>query len=368
VASKLRKLSSGLGGLIDGAVLTALRHRFNRPVSQLAARSADEMFGEGGSEHDRRVALLAAIEHYERPEVRASFFATPPYPSVTERARGALEDGGRVVDLAWPSPFSPSLPGARETYLGFEANRSAKVRALLHPRPARTAIICLHGYQGGNWFVEERAFQTRWLYMLGADVLLFSLPFHGARGGRGAPSWPSPNPVHTNEGFGHAIFDLRALVRWLRARPGAEAQRVAVLGMSLGGYTTGLFATTDALDFIAPMIPVASWPELLWAHGEGRPERARAEREGITLELVQRAMAIISPLEREPLLDPDRVLVLSARGDRIAPPEHAERMAQHFGGVHLGFAGGHVLQLGRRDAFVAIAQRMALLGLIDKRA
>src|SRR6202020_2138537 len=117
---------------------------------------------------------------------------------------------------------------------------------------------------------------------------------------------PSPNPVRTNEGFGHAIFDLRALIALLRSRPGAEDQHIAVVGMSLGGYTTSLLATTDHLDFIAPMIPVASWPELLWSHGEGRVERERAEREGITLPMLERAMSIVSPLARTPMVDPDR--------------------------------------------------------------
>jgi hypothetical protein len=61
------------------------------------------------------------------------------------------------------------------------------------------------------------------------------------------------------------------------------------------------------------------------------------------------------------------VLVLSSIGDRIAPPEHAERLARHFRGVHVTLPGGHVLQLGRRTAFSAIAQRLALLGLIARR-
>jgi pimeloyl-ACP methyl ester carboxylesterase len=319
------------------------------------------------TEHDRRALLQTAIDYYERPDVRESFFAQPPPAMPSERVREKLPDGGRMVDWAWPSPFSPHWEAAREEYLRWEANRAVKVRALLHARPAKTAIICLHGYRGGQWFIEERSFQVRWLYSLGADVVMFALPFHGARAGKTAPSWPSPNPVRSNEGFGHAIFDLRALVQLLRSRPGAEDQRIAVVGMSLGGYTTALFATTDRLDFIAPMIPVASWPELLWAHGEGRVERERAEREGISLPMLQRAMSIVAPLQRTPLVDPDRVLVLSAAGDRIAPPEHGQKLAAHFGGVYVPMTGGHVLQLGRREAFSAIAQRLALLGLISKR-
>src|SRR5436305_13241132 len=116
--------------------------------------------------------------------------------------------------------------------------------------------------------------------------------------------------------------------------------------MSLGCYTTSLWATVDNLDFAAPMIPVASFPDLLWAHGEGRADRARAEREGITLDMLRDAMACHTPILRAPMTAPERMLVLNAAGDRIAPPEHAERLQKHFGCEMMTFTGGHVLQVG----------------------
>jgi dienelactone hydrolase len=175
--------------------------------------------------------------------------------------------------------------------------------------------------------------------------------------------WPSVNVARTNEGFAHALFDLRALCAWLRARH-AE---VAVTGMSLGGYTTALLATVEPMALAAPMIPVASFADLLWAHGEGRPERLRAEREGITREMLGEAMALHTPLRRVPAVPPERVLVMTAAGDRIAPPEHGARLAAHFGAEELRFAGGHLLQLGRGDAFRALARKLAALGIMPQR-
>jgi len=359
--SRITRLGSNIGGMIDGAVLKALRHRFTRRPSVVSPQ--DQILAEG-ADVDRRAALVEAIEHYERPDVQASFYPTPALPDVAQKKQGVLERG-RVLDLTWPSAYEPSLPAIRDHYLSYERNRVARARLFMHDVPARTLIICLHGYQGGSFFIEERAFQARWLYTLGADVALFTLPFHGLRHDAGAPSWPSPNVVRTTEGFGQAIYDLRALVLWLRARNPQLA--VAACGMSLGGYTAALWATIDALDFLAPIIPVASWAEMMWSHGHAE-HRALAERDGIDLPLLQRAMKLVSPLDREPKVLPSHVLVQSARGDKIAPPEQAERLAQHFSGVHLGFTGGHVLQLGRRDAFVALAQRLALVGLIDRRS
>jgi pimeloyl-ACP methyl ester carboxylesterase len=283
---------------------------------------------------------------------------------VHTESRGVLP-GGRVLDLKWESGYRPAWEAVRADYLAHEPNRHAYARLLQHEQPARATIVCLHGYRGGAFFVEERAFPTRWLFSLGLDVLLFQLPFHGRRGGEHAPVWPSLNVARTNEGFAQAVWDLRGLAAWLTQQHGERP--LAMCGMSLGGYTTALFATCEPLALAAPMIPVASFPDLLWAHGEGRPERARAEREGITVELLRQSMACHTPLLREPKTPPERVLVMSAEGDRIAPPEHATRLAQHFRAEELRFPGGHVLQVGRGTAFRALARRMATLSLLPPR-
>ncbi len=61
------------------------------------------------------------------------------------------------------------------------------------------------------------------------------------------------------------------------------------------------------------------------------------------------------------------MLVVAAEGDRIAPPEHAHRLAQHFRCEELVFAGGHILQIGRGETFRALARKLAAEGLIERR-
>jgi pimeloyl-ACP methyl ester carboxylesterase len=353
-------LASRLGGAFDGAVLSALSSRFAQRRSPEKAVRAPESV-------DRRALLAEAIAFYQRDDILSgeAFFARPArIVRMHSERRGGLSSG-ETVDLKWESGYQPAWPLVREDYLRYEPNRHAYARLYRHAGTARATIVCLHGYRGGPFFIEERAFPVKWLYSLGLDVVLFQLPFHGKRGGSSAPVWPSVNVGRTNEGFAHAIHDLRALFAWIGEQSGVRP--VIVCGMSLGGYTTSLLATVEPLALAAPMIPVASFPDLLWDHGEGRPERARAEREGITLDMVRLAMACHTPLERKPLTPPERVLVMSALGDRIAPPEHAARLARHFDCEELRFTGGHILQLGRGSAFRALARRMAKLDLLPPR-
>ncbi|MDB4971510.1 MAG: hypothetical protein JWN44_7199 [Myxococcales bacterium] len=344
--SARRSWATGVGGLVDAAILGAMRLRFDRKVPRPV--------------EDRRAALHDLIQFYQQlgdglfVEPRAADFGR-------EERRGSLPGGGEIVDLAWPSGYVPAFEPIRASYLASSVNQRACARLFRHGDAARNTVVLIHGYRSGQFYIEERAFPVRWLYGLGLDVALFTLPFHALRGEGRTPPWPSANPARNNEGFGQAIYDLRALIKRL-APP-----KIAVAGMSLGGYTTALLATVIPLDFACPIIPVASFPDLYWSHGEGRPERVRAEREGITLEMMRQAMAVHTPLERASRVASDHMLVISAAGDRIAPPDHAERLAAHFGCEELRMPGGHVLQLGRGDAFRALARKLARVGLIERR-
>jgi pimeloyl-ACP methyl ester carboxylesterase len=348
--SILTRIGTSLGGAVDGALLGAARLSFAR---------------HSGPRGDRSRMLAEASAFYRTPALLdGGFFPAPERTEISETRVRHL-DGGEVVDVTFPSGFRPHWERMRPEWEAHVENRVAHIRMLRHATP-HPSMICLHGYAGGRYFFSEVSFVTSWLYKIGLDVALFTLPFHGARApaGKATPIWPSPHVARFNEGFGQAIYDLRVLCSWLRRR---GSPSVSVCGMSLGGYTTALLATVEPLDFAAPMIPVASFADLFWEHGEGRAERAAAEAEGITLERMKAAMEVTTPLSRAPLLSPERVLVIDAAGDRIAPRRHAAWLAEHFKAQRLTFEGGHVLQLGRGRAFRAVAHRLNELSLLPRR-
>jgi dienelactone hydrolase len=364
--SILDSITTRVGARIDEALLGALSMRFQR-----RRRDSDEARTHEAARHgDRRAALEELIAFYRPLQLEDAFFPSPPSPRlVAEQRRGALPGGGRIVDVKWESRYVPTWDKARADYLSFDANRW--VFARLYEQPAAApSVLCIHGYTGGNFFVEERAFVARWIYGLGVNVAMIALPFHGARavdldGKTRAASWPSTNPARTNEGFGQAIWDARSVLRLLVAR-GARPEAAAI-GMSLGGYTASLLATVEELVGLCAYIPVASFADLMWDHGESSPERARAERDGITRDLLKEAYRVHTPIARAPRLPSERVVIASSAGDRIAPPEHAEWLAAHFGCRELRLPGGHLLQVGRGEAFRAFARVLASQGLLRNR-
>jgi len=292
-----------------------------------------------------------------------------------------------VIDLAFESDYVPFFELAREPYLRFVENQTAHARLWTDPASAsssRPTIVLLHGWGGGNHWVTQRTFAVQYWLKHGYDVCAFVLPFHGARApDRGRMSsgalFPSPNPLRTNEAFGHAIFDLRALAGWLRAR-GSSA--VGVMGMSLGGYTASLWASVgdvarsdesdraalpqavrSTIDFCVAMIPAVSMASLMWRHGEDHPMRRRAVTAGVTEDLLVDAFAVHTPTTRPATLPRERLFVIAGKGDRITPPEQAEALAAHWGVDVLWFDGGHLAQLGRNDAIRTVRQRLGALAL-----
>jgi len=340
-------------------------------VSFMRSRGRSESARADATSHSDRISRLAQIhEVYEGDALitdTARFF--PPPPKVELESTKRVRTG--VFELAWPSAFAPFLDAVSERYLARIENRTARARLYLGDPSdpstvtSRPAVIAIHGYMGGQWLLEENQWPIEWLVRKrGLDVALPVLPFHAGRAGahRGAPGFPSSDPRITNEGFRQAVADLRVLARVLRDR-GAPA--VGVMGMSLGGYTSALLATvTDEIDFVMPMIPLASIADFAREQGRlGTTDEETNEQHAA----LERANWVVSPLARPLAIPPHRALIVAAEYDRITPVAHAARLAKHFGCEMMTIAGGHLVQIGRADAFRGLATMLEREGLIAPR-
>jgi pimeloyl-ACP methyl ester carboxylesterase len=338
------------------------RHRGGRSSAQ--ARTGG-FAGAAAQAGDPRARLLEIAEHYLG--AATDLFAPPAEPEMIETARPPRCGAARVIDLTYPSRYQPTWPAYVSEFASYAANLDARARLYAGRADGlRPVVVCLHGWGAGRSWLDERAFVVPYLLRIGLDVVLFQLPFHGERtpagSARSGALFPGPNVVRTNETFGQAVSDLRALASYLRTR-GAPA--VGALGMSLGGYTTALWAGLDAeLDFAAVFIPAVSMSRLFWAHGAGSPARRRAERAGVTADLLDQAFAVHAPLGRPVKLARERLLIAAARGDRITPPEQAEMLWRHWGEPELCWVpGGHLTQMARGDAFRAFRRLVTGIGL-----
>lgn len=321
---------------------------------------------------DARERLLAITRAYRDGTlgVPSPFFPEPVPARVALTAQGDGPLGTQVYDLSFASDYVPFHPEARDLYLAVTENMTAHARWWTSDR-GRPTIVMIHGWGAGSHWVSERAFDVPYWLKHGYDVACFVLPFHGPRSPTGAlsPLWPTPNPLRMNEGFGHAIYDLRALSLYLRAR-GSSA--VGVMGMSLGGYTAALWASVagpsdpGGVDFAVAMIPAVSFARLMWRHGDGTTAQKRAAHAGITEDMLADAFAVHCPTTRPARVPRDRLYVIAGKGDRITPPDHAEALGKHWGVDVLWFDGGHLAWIGRGDAVRAVRRSLGAHGFAGR--
>ena len=174
---------------VDRAVLAAMQLRNARRPARTT------LLG-----HEARLAALAAVaeayagaEHLDEPD---RFFAPPPAiaPRLDPVRQGP---DARVFDATWASGYQPFDDGVRHRYLAHGKNRTAHARLYLGERP-RPAIIVVHGYLGGHYRSEERAWPIAWLSRIGLDVAAAVLPFHAHRGDDRTPRFPGSDPRFTN--------------------------------------------------------------------------------------------------------------------------------------------------------------------------
>ena len=70
------------------------------------------------------------------------------------------------------------------------------------------------------------------------------------------------------------------------------------------------------------------------------------------------------PTRLRPRISPERVLVIGAEADRITPLVHAEQLARHFEAPLLRVAGGHLVQVWRREAYRAVRAHLRRIDFV----
>lgn len=347
----IRRLTSNVVGLASAA--------FDRAVT-LAVQAATSEAPTPDRRSEERVAVLEGMAEHYASLPHATYHLPPTAIQPTMRRVGEFAPGLQIWDLTWQSSYQAFLPHLAERYARTRENAVAAMRLFGRDRPRPLAVI-IHGYMTGKFAFEQRIWPIAWLDRRGLDVALFVLPFHGTRADplhRGAPEFPGLDPRFANEGFRQAMLDLRSAMRALRER---GHPLIGLMGMSLGGYTAALAATLDpSIDFLVPIIPLASLADFALEQGSLSPAPEIAAREHALLERIH---APVSPLHAPSLLPPERALVIGARADRITPVSHARRMATHLRAPLHTWQGGHLLQFGRSEAFRRVGELLRTLGI-----
>jgi hypothetical protein len=356
-ARRADRLRTGVGRSLDLLLRTGMRRMFAAEPPPFLGSPAE--LDEGLA----NLALYRRPEHFDDPDT----WSRPARPVHAWRvARERPVRGGRRVHYVFRSPYAPLHPDFALPWRAYDRLDQVHVDAWLHDEPPTASLIITHGWGAGEPWMHRREFGFDELFAaLGVDIWFYVAPYHGPRTPTGFASGvlhPSPDLMRTNEAFAQTMQELRAVVDRVQARR-PEAP-IGVMGSSLGGYTSALLASVEPrLRFAVPVMPPSCMASLFWSHAGSHPQRKVAEDRGFNLERFREAWALHSPLNHRPLVPWDGRLVVTAAGDLIVTPDHVDRLWQHWGRPHHhAFAGGHLLQIGRRTYWAQLAQLLRRIG------
>jgi hypothetical protein len=272
----------------------------------------------------------------------------PPLDNAEVRSRRGWAMGLGYEQVGFESGFSPRTdePGA-ERWMGYEPNRRALATIVRHPDHDQPLpwLVSVHGFAMGYPFMDFIGLRTARLHhALGFNVALPVLPLHGPRkvtrvSGEPFLSFDLMNTVH---GFSQAVWDIRRLLTWIR---GQGAESVTLYGVSLGAYVVSLLAgIEDGLDSVVAGIPVVDLPALFHEQSPAHV-RARSIEHNIIGGPAESVFAPVSPMRFAPKVPHGGRFIFAGRGDRLANPEHARRLWEHwerpsiswYWGSHVGY-------------------------------
>lgn len=303
----------------------------------------------------------------------ARFFRFPNVKVDIREGRPGLvhfrPEDGQCRMLSFDSPFQPVNPRLHDRYLKNQRNRRAIAQYWTHDNGPRPTICVVHGFMADPYWVNSLFLGLPWFYKMGYDILLYTLPFHGARQGRWSPfsghGYFANGISHISETVAHSVYDFRIFLNYLEQR---GVPRVGVTGISLGGYTSAVLAAVDErLHFSIPNVPVVSLFDLIlqWFPASAVIKTA-LRLSGMSIKDARHIMAVHCPLTYAPKIPKERLMIIGGAGDRFAPPKHARLLWDHWDrpAIHW-FPGNHLVHLDQGRYLKDVRKFLEDIGFAD---
>jgi dienelactone hydrolase len=236
---------------------------------------------------------------------------------------------------------------------------------LEHTDRPRPWLICIPGYRMGHPMIDFTGFPAGWFHVRrGLNVVIPVMPLHGPRkaGRRSGDGFLSGDYIDTLHLQAQAVWDVRRIVAWLRAR---GAGPIGLYGVSLGGYTAALVsALEDDLACVIAGMPATCYVGLARSNLPGFLLQV-GERLGIPWEVVEKAARVISPLAFVPRVPAARRFLFAGAVDRLVSPRDVTALWRHWDRPRLAwYDGGHVSFRWERTVRALLHEALETSGLV----
>jgi dienelactone hydrolase len=228
--------------------------------------------------------------------------------------------GVKVYDLSFPSPVKSEVPENNTVYAELFLPPGAG------PFPAAVVLDILQG----NALVSRG--EAMFLAQHGVAGLVVYMAHYGPRRPPGSTArLLSMNIPHTMGAVRQTVLDVRCAVAWLASRPGIDANKLGIVGTSLGSFLSAITAANEPrLKSVCLMLTGGGLVDAYYDHPLAKPYTPWIDLLGgrTAMKLL---IAPVDPLTYAKQLKTKNLLMICASRDDIVPPKAATRLWEATG-------------------------------------
>lgn len=225
-------------------------------------------------------------------------------------------------------------------------------------------VIFIHGWRAEELNRLEKVFFESFVER-GYNIYSYVLPFHMER----APEeslysgeyFISADVSRTLKTVQQAVSDIRALISLVKAE---KDGKIIVIGLSLGGVISNLLAEVEEnIDVLISLFYANKLSFTVFKSEAGKYIKKDFEKNDFSYELLKESWKIINPSPRKPVLDLDKILLVSGKYDKYVLKEDTDTLWENWGKPKR-----YVYDCGHSGIVLSKGKiRKAVLEFIDKR-
>lgn len=228
--------------------------------------------------------------------------------------------GVRVYDLSFPSPVKSDVPENNTVFAEFFLPPGEG------PFPAAVVLDILQG----NALVSRG--EAMWMAQHGVAALVVYMAHYGPRRPPGSNvRLLSMNINHSLDAVKQTVLDVRCAVAWLASRKEIEADRLGIVGTSLGSFISAITAANEPkIKNVCLLLTGGGLVDAFYDHPLAKPYTPLLELVGGKF-MMKLLIAPVDPLTYAKQLKGKNLLMFCASRDDVVPPTAARRLWEATG-------------------------------------
>lgn len=229
--------------------------------------------------------------------------------------------GVEVFTVTFPSPVVSPHPENNTVHAEYFR---PKGKANL---PAAVVLDILDGRQ-----IVARG-EAMWLAQNGIAALSVQMAYYGPRRPAGSRiRMLSPDIDHSVAAITQTVLDVRRATAWLAARPEVNANKLGIVGTSMGSLVAGVAAAAEPrLTFACLLLGGGGLVDAFYDHPKAVPFRQVNEFLGGSKARLKALIDPVDPLTYADRLKGKRLLLIAASRDDVVPPAAMKRLWEATG-------------------------------------